>query len=76
MCTQPMDVDVFLKGGGALDINSVRKKPKDWIPDNVWLSIIALSFMVRGAVCAARIHCQFGVFGGLGWCKLGLSSQT
>ena len=22
------DVDVFLKGGGALDINSVRKKPK------------------------------------------------
>jgi len=40
-----MDVDVFLKGGGALDINSVRKKPKDWIPDNVWLSIIALSFM-------------------------------
>ena len=47
---QPMDVDVFLKGGGALDINSVRKKPKDWIPDNVWLSIIALSFMV-GLVC-------------------------
>lgn len=37
------DVDVFLKGGGALDINSVRKKPKDWIPDNVWLNIIALS---------------------------------
>mmetsp|Transcript_5388 Transcript_5388/g.12712 ORF Transcript_5388/g.12712 Transcript_5388/m.12712 type:complete len:4322 (-) Transcript_5388:507-13472(-) len=42
---KPMDVDVFLKGGGALDINSVRKKPKDWIPDSVWLSIIALSFM-------------------------------
>ena len=36
---------MFLKGGGALDINSVRKKPKDWIPDNVWLSIIALSSM-------------------------------
>lgn len=39
------DLDVFLKGGGALDINSVRKKPKDWIPDSVWLSIIALSSM-------------------------------
>ena len=39
------EVDVFLKGGGALDITSVRKKPKDWIPDNVWLSIIALSQM-------------------------------
>lgn len=36
---------MFLKGGGALDINSVRKKPKDWIPDSVWLAIIALSSM-------------------------------
>jgi dynein heavy chain len=45
LCLQPLDVDVFLKGGGALDINSVRKKPKDWIPDSVWLAIIALSFM-------------------------------
>lgn len=39
------DMDVFLKGGGALDIASVRKKPKEWIPDSVWLSIIALSQM-------------------------------
>jgi dynein heavy chain len=39
------DVDIFLKGGGALDINSVRKKPKEWILDSVWLSIIALSSM-------------------------------
>jgi dynein heavy chain, axonemal len=39
------DIDVFLKGGGALDIASVRKKPKDWIPDNVWLSVVALSQM-------------------------------
>ena len=39
------DVDVFLKGGGALDITSVRKKPKEWIPDSVWLSVIALSQM-------------------------------
>eukprot|EP00951_Prasinocladus_malaysianus_P042486 scaffold515957_cov42-Prasinocladus_malaysianus.AAC.1 len=39
------DVDVFLKGGGALDINSVRRKPKEWIPDMVWLNIVALSNM-------------------------------
>jgi dynein heavy chain len=39
------DLDVFLKGGGALDINSVRKKPKEWIPDSVWLNIVALSNM-------------------------------
>lgn len=25
---KPAEVDIFLKGGGALDINSVRKKPK------------------------------------------------
>lgn len=37
------DVDVFLKGGGALDINSTRKKPKEWIPDVVWLNVVALS---------------------------------
>ena len=29
-CAQikPEEVDIFLKGGGALDINSVKKKPK------------------------------------------------
>ena len=39
------DVSIFLKGGGALDINTVRKKPKDWIPDTVWLDVVALSSM-------------------------------
>ena len=43
--TKASDVDIFLKGGGALDINSVRKKPKEWILDSVWLSIVALSAM-------------------------------
>jgi dynein heavy chain, axonemal len=37
------DVDIFLKGGGALDINAVRRKPKEWIPDAVWLNCIALA---------------------------------
>jgi len=36
-------VNVFLKGGGSLDILSARKKPKDWLPDPIWLNIIALS---------------------------------
>ena len=39
------DVDIFLKGGGALEISSVRRKPKEWIPDAVWLNIVALSNM-------------------------------
>ncbi|CAG9462434.1 unnamed protein product [Pedinophyceae sp. YPF-701] len=39
------DVDIFIKGGGALDINAVRKKPKEWIPDSVWLNVVALSGM-------------------------------
>ena len=36
-------VGVFLKGGGSLDIKSVKKKPKEWIPDKCWLDIVALS---------------------------------
>jgi len=36
-------VNVFLKGGGSLDIKSVKKKPADWIPDKCWLDLVALS---------------------------------
>ena len=39
----PELVSVFLKGGGSLDIKSVARKPKDWIPDRCWLDIVALS---------------------------------
>jgi dynein heavy chain len=56
------DVDIFLKGGGALDINSVRKKPKEWIPDSVWLNIVALSSMDSFRLVAeptALILCPF-----------------
>jgi len=36
-------IQCLLKGGGALDIKSERPKPAAWIPDNVWLNIIATS---------------------------------
>ena len=36
-------LNCFIKGGAALDINVVKKKPKDWVPDGVWLNIIQLS---------------------------------
>lgn len=36
------EVTTFLRGGAALDINSVRKKPK-WIMDDAWLNMIELS---------------------------------
>jgi len=39
------DVSIFLKGGAALDINAVRKKPKDWLSDMIWLNIVATSSM-------------------------------
>lgn len=29
--------NALIKGGDALDINTVRKKPKEWIPDASWL---------------------------------------
>ena len=37
------EMDCILKGGAALDINAVRKKPFNWLPDNVWLNCIAAS---------------------------------
>jgi len=37
------NVNIFLKGGASLDINSVRKKPKEWLPDSAWLDAVALS---------------------------------
>jgi len=37
------DVTLFLRGGAALDINSVRRKPFTWISNPVWLNVIELS---------------------------------
>ena len=36
------DVTLFLRGGAALDINSVRKKPFQWMSDEVWLNVTQL----------------------------------
>ncbi|KAJ1514425.1 Dynein heavy chain 5, axonemal [Coelomomyces lativittatus] len=35
----------FIRGGAALDINAVVKKPFSWIPDITWLNLVALSKM-------------------------------
>lgn len=40
---KPSDVTLFLRGGAALDINSVRRKPFLWMPNEVWLNIVQLS---------------------------------
>jgi len=36
------EVGIFLRGGAAYDINSVKKKPI-WMTDEAWLNVIALS---------------------------------
>jgi dynein heavy chain len=38
----PAEVQLFLRGGAALDIANVRKKPT-WISNESWLNVIALS---------------------------------
>jgi dynein heavy chain len=43
----PAYVGNLLKGGGALDIKSEKPAPGNWIPDNVWLNVIALSRTVQ-----------------------------
>jgi dynein heavy chain len=37
------DLTLFLRGGAALDIDSVRKKPFNWISNEAWLNVIELS---------------------------------
>ena len=36
------DVTLFLRGGAALDINSVKRKPFQWMSNDVWLNVIEL----------------------------------
>ena len=35
------EFDCILKGGAALDVNAIRKKPFEWLPDMIWCNIIA-----------------------------------
>lgn len=37
------DVTLFLRGGAALDINSVRSKPFSWMSNDIWLNVVQLS---------------------------------
>jgi len=40
---RPSDVSLFLRGGAALDINSVKRRPFLWISNEAWLNVIELS---------------------------------
>jgi dynein heavy chain len=37
------DMTLFLRGGAALDIESVRRKPFNWINNEAWLNVVELS---------------------------------
>ena len=49
---KPEEVDIFLKGGGALDIGSVRKKPKACPPPQN----IGLSWGPKRRICMCFTH--------------------
>jgi dynein heavy chain len=40
---RPMDLTLFLRGGAALDMDSVRRKPFSWLSNEAWLNVIELS---------------------------------
>ena len=48
------DVTLFIKGGAALDLNSVRPKPYLWLADPAWLNAIQLSR--ENALFKVRYH--------------------
>ena len=37
------DMTLFLRGGAALDIESIRRKPFSWISNEAWLNVVELS---------------------------------
>jgi len=37
------DMTIFLRGGAALDIESVRRKPFNWMSNEAWLNVVELS---------------------------------
>jgi hypothetical protein len=39
---QQGDLDLFLRGGAALDINSVAPKPFPWMTDAAWLNVVVM----------------------------------
>lgn len=40
----PAALPLLLSGGAGLDIKTERPKPAEWVPDSVWLSLLALSY--------------------------------
>ena len=46
---KPAEFLTFIKGGAALDMNSVEPKPKSWILDMTWLNIIQVSSLPQFA---------------------------
>ena len=42
----PEQFSALLRGGAALDLGQVRRKPKDWIPDMGWLHVNNLALTI------------------------------
>ena len=44
---KPADIALIMRGGAALDINTVQRKPGSWISDEAWLNVLEVSRMCR-----------------------------
>merc|ERR1711871_1831863 len=44
---RPSDLTLFLRGGAALDMDSVRRKPFPWLSNEAWLNVVELSNQVK-----------------------------